>query len=285
MRVAAYQAPLRAASSMEVVGLIREQVKRCESEGVEILCCPEGIIGGLADYAARPTAIALNVEDGQLDALLAPLASETVATILGFTEIDRHGRLYNSAAVFHKGSVVGVYRKLYPAIHRSVYEAGVELPVFTVGDLTFGIIICNDSNYYEPARIMASRGAAALFVPTNTGLPPTKGGPGMVAEARNCDIARAVENSVWVIRADVTGRSDSLGESLVSYGSSGIVDPDGMVLGSVRQSGPDLMVADIKTAPRKQRRGWDAGRNGAVMEEYVRLVTDTRHNGNGLARG
>lgn len=275
MRVAAYQAPLRAASSMEVIGLIREQVNRCESEGVEILCCPEGIIGGLADYAARPTAIALNVEDGQLDALLAPLASESVATILGFTEIDRRGRLYNSAAVFHKGSVVGVYRKLYPAIHRSVYEAGVELPVFTVGDLTFGIIICNDSNYYEPARIMASRGAAALFVPTNSGLPPTKGGPGMVAEATNCDMARAVENSVWVIRADVTGRS----ESLVSYGCSGIVDPDGMVPGSVRQPGPDLMVADIKTAPRKPRRGWDAARNGAVMEEYVRLVTDARPNG------
>ena len=25
-----------------------------------------------------------------------------------------------------------------------------------VGGLTFGIIICNDSNYFEPARIMAS---------------------------------------------------------------------------------------------------------------------------------
>src|SRR5436305_9370538 len=180
MKVAAYQAPLHATSSMEVLGLIREQVERCESEGVEILCCPEGVLGGLADYSSQPYDIAIDVERGQLQALLAPLASDRVATILGFTEMGRGGRLYNSAAVFHKGSVVGIYRKLYPAIHHSIYEAGDKLPVFTVGDLTFGIIICLDSNYYEPARIMAAQGAAALFVPTNNGLPPTKAGPEMV---------------------------------------------------------------------------------------------------------
>jgi predicted amidohydrolase len=256
---------------MEVLGLIREQVEWCESKGVEILCCPEGVLGGLADYASRPADIAIDAEAGQLGARLAPLTSDRVATILGFTEIDRGGRLYNSAAVFHRGAVVGVYRKLYPAINRSVYEAGDKLPVFTVGGLTFGIIICNDSNYYEPARIMASKGAVALFVPTNNGLTPTKAGPGLVAEARNCDIARAVENSVSVIRADVAGRT----ESLVSYGSSGIVDADGVVLRSARQLGPDLLVADIETAPRQHRRGWDASRNSAVMDEYVRLVTGT----------
>jgi predicted amidohydrolase len=138
-----------------------------------------------------------------------------------------------------------------------------------VHDLTFGIIICNDSNYFEPARIMADRGAAALFVPTNNGLPTTKAGPELVAEARNVDIARAIENSVAVIRADVAGRT----EGLVSYGSSGIIDRDGMVLQTARQLDADLIVADIQTAPRKRRRGWDASRNGAVMDEYLRLVT------------
>jgi predicted amidohydrolase len=271
MKVAAYQAPLSATGSMDVIALIREQVEWCESNDVEILCCPEGVLGGLADYATRPADIALDVEGSQLEALLAPLASDRVATILGFTEIDRGGRLYNSAAVFHKGAVVGTYRKLYPAINRSVYSAGDKTPVFTVGGLTFGILICNDSNYYEPARIMASRGAAALFVPTNNGLPPTKAGPELVAEARNVDIARAVENSVYVIRADVTGRA----EGLLSYGSSVIINPDGILLQSARQLGPDLIAADIKTAPRERRRGWDASRNSSVMDEYVRLVTGT----------
>src|SRR5215213_3480816 len=109
MKVAAYQVPLDATCSMDVLGLIRAQVTWCESEGVEILCCPEGVCGGLADYAMRPTDIAINVEAGQLHALLAPIASDRVTTILGFTEIDRGGRLYNSAAVFHQGSVIGIY--------------------------------------------------------------------------------------------------------------------------------------------------------------------------------
>jgi predicted amidohydrolase len=268
MKVAAYQAPLSATSSMEVIGLIRQQIIRCESQEIEILCCPEGVLGGLADYASQPAEIAINVEAGQLQALLAPLASDKVATILGFTEIDRDGRLYNSAAVFYKGAVTGIYRKLYPAINRSVYEAGDKIPVFTIGDLTFGIIICNDSNYFEPARIMTSQGATALFAPTNNGLPPTKAGPELAAEARNVDIARAIENSVFVIRADVAGRT----ESLVSYGSSGIVNPDGMVLQTAQPLGADLILAEIKTTPRKHRRGWDASRNRAVVDEYVRLV-------------
>src|SRR5947207_8512009 len=103
MKVAAYQGPLLSSGSTETaLGLIREQIDRCQSQGVEILCCPEGILGGLADYAPQPADSAIDVESGQLDALVATLASDTVATIFGFTEIDQ-GRLYNTAAVLHKG--------------------------------------------------------------------------------------------------------------------------------------------------------------------------------------
>jgi predicted amidohydrolase len=270
VKVAAYQAPLEACDSMETaIGLIREQVEWCESAGVEILCCPESVLGGLADYASQPTAIAIDVERGQLKGVLASIASQSVTTILGFTEIDWLGRLFNSAVVFHKGSIVGLYRKLYPASNNSIYEAGDKIPIFTVDTLTFGILICLDSNYYEPARLMASQGATALFVPTNNGLPPSKVGPELVAHTRNGDIARAVENSVSVIRADVAGRTPDL----VSYGSSGIVDADGMVLAAGRHLMADLVVADIKTTPRERRRGWDASKNRSVMDEYVRLIT------------
>ena len=249
MRVAAYQAPLQATRSMEALSLIREQIDWCESEGVEILCCPEGVLGGLADYVSRPADIAIELEGGQLQTLLAPLASDKVATILGFTEMCGSSRLYNSAAVFYKGSVIGTYRKLHPAIHRSVYQAGDGMPIFKIGGLTFGIVICFDSNYFEPANIMASRGANALFVPTNNGLAPTNVVLELVAEARKVDIARAIENSVYVIRADVAGRT----EHLVSFGSSEIVDPDGR-LQSAQPLSSGLIVAEIETVPRKDRR-------------------------------
>jgi predicted amidohydrolase len=241
--VAAYQAPLLPSGTPEAIDLIAHHVRACESLGVQVLCCPEAILGGLADYAARPDAIAIDVKRGQLRRVVAPIASDTVTTIIGFTEID-DGRLYNSAAVVHKGDVLGVYRKLHPAINRSVYERGSELPVFTVDGLTFGILICRDSTYSEPAIAMATRGATVLFVPTNNGLPPARGGVEIVAQARETDIGRAREHAISVVRADVTGRVDGL----VSHGSSGIVNYDGTVLRTARPFDVDLIVADIEAS-------------------------------------
>ena len=239
MKVAAYQAPLLPSGSREAVDLIRTRVEWCEGHGVAILCCPEAILGGLADYAEDPREFAIDAGGDQLARALVPLASDAVTTIVGFTEVARTGRLYNAAAVFHKGSVIGLYRKLYPAINRSIYDAGDGMPVFQVGGLTFGIVICNDSNYPEPARIMASKGATALFVPTNNGLPPEKAD--VAAHARKVDVALATENSVSVVRADVAGRIDGM----VSYGSSEIVDSLGNVLQSAQQLAEDLIVADL----------------------------------------
>jgi predicted amidohydrolase len=244
VRVAAYQAALPTAGSMGALEPIRTQVKRCEQEGIRILCCPEAVLGGLADYARDPSRFAIAAHTGMLKTVLSPLASDTVTSIIGFTELGEDGRLYNSAAVFHRGEISGVYRKLYPAIRRSVYSAGHEARVFEVDDLRFGIAICNDSNYPEPASLLAAQGATALFVPANNGLPPQKGGAGLVARSRACDIARAVENRLWVIRADVAGDAGGL----ISFGSSGIVDPEGVVVAAARPLSEDLLIAEIDTA-------------------------------------
>jgi len=241
MKVAAYQAPLLAAGSPEAIEFIREQVRRCELEGISILCCPEAILGGLADYSKNPSKFAIKTDDRQLDKVLAPLVSDTVTSIVGFTELSDDNQLYNAAAVFHRGRVSGLYRKLHPAIRRSVYSPGSATPVFRVGDLTFGIVICYDSTFSEPARAMAAQGATALFIPTNNGLPSNRAYPELVQEARASDLARAVENRVWVIRADVAGAN----RELISHGSSGIVDPNGKVIREANRRRADLLVADV----------------------------------------
>jgi predicted amidohydrolase len=238
MKVAAYQVPFLPVGSMPL-DLIRTQIDRCEAGGVKILCCPEAILGGLADYATDPHKFAINVEKGELAAVLAPFASDTVTTILGFTETNGAGRLYNSAAVFHRSNVMGVYRKLHPAIRRSVYEPGVETLVFTVDDLTFGILICNDSNFPELAKNMVSLGARALFIPTNNGLPLERAD--IVAEAHAVDITLAKENNISVIRTDVAGRIDGM----LSYGTSKIVAPDGVVVRAAEIFCEELLIADV----------------------------------------
>jgi len=241
MKVAAYQASLAACHTNEALMLIREQIDRCEALGVEILCCPEAVLGGLADYVDRPSAIAIDVGRGGLETAVRTLASDRVTTIVGFTETDRDGRLFNAAAVISRGSVAGLYRKLHPAINRSVYQAGTETPVFTVASLTFGIVICLDSRFVEPMSTMASRGAQAIFIPTNNGMPPQKGGAELVAEARAIDIASARKHGIAIIRADVAGRD----RDLASHGSSAIVDRTGHVVAASLPLQADLLVGDV----------------------------------------
>jgi predicted amidohydrolase len=241
VNVAAYQMAVGDCYATNPIAHIGEQVRRCESLGVALLCCPEGAIGGLADYVDDPATIAIDLRTGTLESMLAPLASATVTTIVGFTEIDGTGRLFNSAAVFHKGAVMGRYRKRHPAIHSSRYVAGTEAPLFTVGALTFGILICRDSLDTALAHDLVQRGAAVLFVPTNNAMPPNKGGPALVAEARALDVQRATEVGVAVVRADVVGET----KQLVSHGSSAIVDRRGSVLSVATPGCADLLVADI----------------------------------------
>jgi predicted amidohydrolase len=239
MRVAACQAPLLPSGSMAALELIRDRVKWCETEGVDILCCPEAVLGGLADDAECPGDIAIDVESGQLEALLAPLASQSVTVIVGFTETVGSGTLYNAAVVFHNARVVGLYRKRHPAIRRSVYSAGDQSPVFTVGPLRFGIMICNDSNYPVLATDLVARGAGVIFVPSNNSLPPKRAD--VVALSRAVDIARARDNEVMIVRADVAGRT----AERVSFGSSAIVDARGAVLRAGGTLSEDILVAEV----------------------------------------
>ena len=239
MKVAAWQAPLLPVGSMQALPLIGERVAECERRGVEILCCPEAILGGLADFAAEPGALGIGVEGGELERVLQPLASDRVTTIVGFTEAGAGGRLYNSAAVFQGGAVTGVYRKTHPAIRRSVYSAGDRTPCFDIGGLRFGIVVCRDSSFREPARTLSARGASVLFIPTNNGLPPEKAE--VVPLARRAQAERAVDNGVHVVAADVAGRCGDH----VSWGSSGVTAPDGALLAAAQPLAEELLVVDL----------------------------------------
>jgi predicted amidohydrolase len=239
MKVAAYQAPLLKSGSMEALPLIQSRIRQCEAEGIAILCCPEAILGGLADNSRDPMSVA--IATARIPSVVGPLTSDTVTTIVGLTELADDGALYNSAAVVHRGTIAGVYRKQHPAIRRSVYAAGTDSRVFNVDGLTFGIVICYDTNFPECVARVAQQGANALFVPSNNALPRSWNSEDIVTETRHCDAARALETKMWVIRADVAGRAGEL----ASAGSSEVVRPDGSVLLAARKFSDDLLIADL----------------------------------------
>ena len=162
----------------------------------------------------------------------------SVALIVGFTE-KAGSHLYNSAAVYFEGRVIGKYRKLRPAINRSIYTAGTELPVFEVKGLRFGMQICNDSNFPEQTASLAASGARVLFVPSNNALPVAKAD--VVQLTREVDTSLALHNSIYVVRADVAGSLDGF----TAYGTSEIVDPTGKRLAQAAKLMPTLIHSDI----------------------------------------
>jgi 5-aminopentanamidase len=239
MKLAAYQAPLSCTDSRRSIEFVRRQIKRCEFDGVSVLCCPEALIGGLADYSSDPAGIAMSV--CELEMLLMPVASDRVSVIVGFSERGDDGRLYNSAAVVTGGLVKGVYRKQRPALRRSVYTAGSETPIFAIGGLIIGIVICNDSNFPELARAASAQGATVLLIPTNNGLPAQRAGAELIAQTRQVDMGLARANKAWVVRADVAG---SWGQ-LLGHGCSSIVAPSGEVIRSAAEFAEELLIAEV----------------------------------------
>ncbi len=239
MKVAALQVPLGSVAG-DALALIRRRADQCEAEDVRILCCPEAVAGGLADYARDPFKTA--VPTSGVLTFLGPVADARLTVIVGFTELSSDGGLYNSAAVVRHGTLVGgVYRKRHPAIRRSVYRAGKDSPVFHADGVCFGILICYDSTFRGLGAELASLGARVLFIPTNNALPASTTPTEIVAEARMCDIALATENGCWVVRSDVAG----VAGSLRSEGSSAITSPAGGTVSTASPFGEDLLVSEI----------------------------------------
>jgi predicted amidohydrolase len=238
MKVAALQTALANVGSGDGLALIRRRMEQCEAEGVAILCCPEAVVGGLADYAPDPLQVA--VTPSAVLASLGPMANTRLVTIVGFTELGSDGSIYNSAAIVSRGTLAGVYRKRHPAIRRSVYSAGGDSPVFQASGVQFGVLICYDSTFPDLAVDLASRGAQVLFIPTNNALPESKAPTELVAEARACDVALATGNGCWVVRADVAG----VAGGLRSDGSSAITSPAGKTVSTARALVEDLLVVE-----------------------------------------
>lgn len=273
VKVAAWQAPLAVRDPDHVVARLRAQLERCEAAGVEVLCCPETVLGGLANGAPDPGRFAVGPTERALLEILAPVLATPVVLVVGFTERDAEGRLFNTAAIVDGGRVLGRYRKVYPG-DRSAYAPGTELPVFTIGPsrAPCGIVICNDVQYVEPARVLAERGAAILFVPTYGAHRPERYAA-LRARGNHLLIARAVENRLTVVAADVGGREGP--EGRISEGVTAVIDSDGTVLAKATPYEEDLLIVDVPRArPPPDPRGWDGARNPAVARAFLALWSD-----------
>ena len=119
---------------------------------------------------------------------------------------------------------------------------GVELvccPEALIGELANE----TDGDYIEPARVLAAKGAEFLVVPVHGGHRPAKE-QAWRARGINVLIARAVENGIPLVDADVAGWQ---GER-VCHGTTAIIDSQGTVVAAAQPLAEELVIADVALA-------------------------------------
>jgi 5-aminopentanamidase len=219
---------------------IEVAAREATSAGAGCLVAPELALTGYgAGDAIRATAE--SGDGGQVESLRAIAAETGIAIVAGFAEAA-DGVVYNSAAAVTPDGRRLIYRKLhlYGDYERSLFRPGdAAPPVFLIGGLNVGLLICYDVEFPEMVRHLALGGADLVLVPTAL---PVSDHAAFIA--RSIIPVRAFENQVFVAYANHAGRDDAFAYA----GLSGIAAPDGTDLARAPETGGNVLIAEIDPA-------------------------------------
>lgn len=271
MRIGHCQVESKFGGFEENLGKVVAGLERADRERVEIVSFPECFLTGYPDTGELARRDAFAVDSTQMMRVLDATSRFEATVIVGFNEV-RGADLYNTALVAHKGHLLGTYSKCFA--YMPFHKQGREFPVFKRGGVTFGIVICADGGYIEPARILALKGAQVIFSPHFNYI----GKEGLIRhfqKVRADHVARAVENSVYFVRGNnvVLGHEESITKyDGVGYGDSYVVDPDGEILVRSRRHQEDFIFADVDVSERDM--AWGVGRSRYSLSELSGLLMD-----------
>jgi predicted amidohydrolase/GNAT superfamily N-acetyltransferase len=172
---------------------------------------------------ARVAMLKLATMESEYCELMSRLAQKYgIHLIAGSHPMKRHDKLLNVCPMFFPDG----HSIMQPKLHVTPAEkldwglsGGNELFVIPTAKAKVGILICYDSEFPEPARYLADRGAELLFVPYCT---DTRAG---YLRVRSCSQARAIENQVYVATAGVIGNLPGVEAMDINYGRAAVFTP------------------------------------------------------------
>jgi predicted amidohydrolase len=252
------------------LGKVVQGLDRADRDRVEIVSFPECFLTGYPDKEEVVRKSAFAVDSPQMMKLLDRTGRFEATYIVGFNEL-RGNDLYNTAVVVQKGHILGSYSKC--SAYMKFHKQGREFPVFERAGVKFGVIICSDGGYIEPARILALKGVRIIFAPHFNYI-AAKGLIGHFQKVRADHTARAVENDVWFVRGNnvVLDRDPGLSFDGVGYGDSYVIDPSGEMVVRSRRHREDFILADVD--PAATDKAWGVGRSLWSAREFGKLLLD-----------
>ena len=176
--------------------------------------------------------------------------------VVGMPEVaPRTSVFYNSAALIGPTGVVGVYRKTHSFASdlKWAKHGDLDLPIWDTPLGRIGILICMDAGFFEPARLLALRGADVLCFPTNW-LGEKSPGPAW--------ITRAWENGCYLIAADRYG----IERGIQLTGGSCVLNPDGTIQ-AMQEAGDGIVYGEISLAAARRK---SFGANGCAEKLAAR---------------
>lgn len=253
-----------------------EGLKQADRERAEIVSFPECFLTGYPDNEAEARKGAFATESEQMTRILDITSRHEAVAIVGYNEI-RGPDLYNTALVAHRGHLLGTYSKC--AAYQKFHKQGRTFPVWEHKGVKFGVIICADGGYIEPARILAAKGARIIFAPHFNSI----AGPGLLShfmKVRADHTARAIENSVYFVRGNNVildqKKSGLTRYEGVGYGDSYIVDPGGEIVARSRRHKEDFIMADLDLSKGPDqawgltKSAWSFREFGSMLDEALK---------------
>ena len=244
---------------------IRDQIARARELQADIVAFPELVVPG---YPPEDLLLKFSFVTANLDCLkrIAGLTSGITA-IVGF--VDRTDDLYNAAAVLHEGRVAAVYHKAYLPNYAvfdedRYFRAGERPLVFSLGEMTVGINICEDIWY--PAGPTRLQGLVGAQLVVNISASPYHAGKGTARERMLA--TRAADNVVCLAFCNMVGGQDEL----VFDGGSAVFDERGELVARAKQFAEDLLVTDLDLAAVFRQQLHDPRRRKERVRQAVETV-------------
>jgi len=156
--------------------------------------------------------------------------------VAGFAERFK-GRLYNTALVIGPSGLLHRYRKLHLFNTEKEYFDPGDTPLNTIEirGAKVGVMICFDWVFPEVARSLALRGADILCHPSNL----------VLTYCQKTMLTRSLENSVYSVTTNRTGKETRPRGELLFTGQSQIVGPKGEVIASSNSDEEAVVICDI----------------------------------------
>jgi len=233
------------ATPEESVLLATSAVAEAGRQGALAVCFPECFVPGYRWAGTTPPP----PDPAFLERALADVAnaarSADIAVILGTERLTDRGLQITACVIDPDGTIAGWQDKgqIDPS-EEAVYPAlATERRVFTVGPLTFGVVICHEGwRYPETVRWAARRGAQVVFHPHAHIAEPGGYRPVTFADPANtfhekAMLCRAAENTCYF--ASVNYASDGSGTT------SAVARPDGTLQCYQPYGQEGLLVADL----------------------------------------